>query len=1059
LFVDHRGRVMVCETFRQNQGVTDNRAHDRQWLEADLAARTVQDRIDYHRRLLKDGGASYQRQDDRLRLLQDTNGDGRADRSTVYANRFNQLEEGTGAGVLVRGHDAFYTCIPRLWRLSDIDGDGVAEQRQILSDGFGVRVAFRGHDLHGLIMGHDGRMYFSIGDRGYHVSARQADGSERQLSDPVSGAVFRCEMDGTGLEVFCTGLRNPQELAFDDLGRLFTGDNNSDSGDKARWVYLVQGGDSGWRMHYQYLSDRGPFNREGIWKPYQQSTPAYIIPAVANLADGPAGLACYPGTGFGDSLSGSFLLCDFRGQASNSGIRKLKLKAKGAFFEIAENEPLIWQVLATDVDFGPDGAIFFSDWVNGWDGEGKGRVYRIQDPGHATSELVRATTKLLASDFTKAQPAVLVPLLGHADRRVRLEAQWELAQRGQWQLLASAALNDDAPRHERLHALWGLGQIIRRDRTHREAAAKPLLALLRADDAALVAAAFHALADARVPIPTTLLKEGLSQADAQVQYAALMAVAALGNAETIADVLRHLESNADKDPILRHGGIMALAGQAELSKIASLKDHPSPSVRLAAVVALRKRQHPSIKDFLSDSEPRVLVEVFRAIHDEVALHAHLPLLASWSGRIPKSSPFRDAIWHRYLNAHYRQGGAESVEAVCRLASDPLQSELMRSEALEMLGQWREPGNLDRVLNDHRPITSSKADRDLPALVQSLRDRLAGFATAPNNIRSLAFSVATRLRVKEVVPYLERLVRDTNAPGDERARAIRDLLQLQGDGALELVKQMIYDSSPAVRIAALSSLADWDFDAALGRLRRAVSSDVRQERQAAWDLLGKIAAAEGDAILADGVERYLKGTLQPDCRLNVVEASRTRLAGDLEMAMASHLKELETYKEREPVKYYEDCLEGGDPASGRKLFFERSQLSCLRCHRVQDQGGEVGPVLTDIGGKKDARYLLEAIVAPNAQIAQGFETVNLATDGGLVVSGVLKSEDDAKYVLIQPDGAAVEVEKEEVVARSRGLSSMPADLIKNLNHRELRDLVAYLVSLDGKNPRAVPPGRE
>jgi len=106
--------------------------------------------------------------------------------------------------------------------------------------------------MHGLVLGPDGRIYFSIGDRGYNVLTSEG----RQLVRPDTGAVFRCERDGSQLEVFAYGLRNPQELAFDDFGNLFTGDNNSDSGDKARWVNVVEGGDTGWQMYYQYLPDQ-----------------------------------------------------------------------------------------------------------------------------------------------------------------------------------------------------------------------------------------------------------------------------------------------------------------------------------------------------------------------------------------------------------------------------------------------------------------------------------------------------------------------------------------------------------------------------------------------------------------------------------------------------------------------------------------------------------------------------------------------------------------------------------------------------------------------------------
>lgn len=215
LDVDNRGRVFICESFRQDRGVTDNRGHDKTWLMADLSAMSVQDRIDYHKRLLGDKVNDYTAHDDRIRMLEDTDKDGTSDRTTVFAQNFNKLEEGSGAGVLVRGNQAYFTCIPRLWRLTDKDDDGVAESREVLHDGFGVRVAFRGHDMHGLIIGPDGRLYFSIGDRGYNV-----DTPSGKLFDPESGAVFRCELDGSNLEVFATGLRNPQELAFDDQGYL-----------------------------------------------------------------------------------------------------------------------------------------------------------------------------------------------------------------------------------------------------------------------------------------------------------------------------------------------------------------------------------------------------------------------------------------------------------------------------------------------------------------------------------------------------------------------------------------------------------------------------------------------------------------------------------------------------------------------------------------------------------------------------------------------------------------------------------------------------------------------
>ena len=161
----------------------------------------------------------------------------------------------------------------------------------------------------------------------------------KHLFAPDCGSVLRCEPDGSNLEIFATGLRNPQELAFDNYGNLFTCDNNSDGGDKARWVHVVEGGDSGWRMGYQYLdfpTSRGPWNAEKLWHPRWDGQAAYIVPPIINISDGPSGLAHDPGTGLPAKYRDHFFLADFRGGAGNSGVRSFANKPKGASFELVD---------------------------------------------------------------------------------------------------------------------------------------------------------------------------------------------------------------------------------------------------------------------------------------------------------------------------------------------------------------------------------------------------------------------------------------------------------------------------------------------------------------------------------------------------------------------------------------------------------------------------------------------------------------------------------------------------------------------------------------------------
>ena len=163
--VDEQGRFFVAETFRLHAGVTDIRGKD-DWLDEDLASLTVNDRLAMMKRHLEDGIGSYGIHHDRLKLIEDTDHDGRADRSTVFAEGFNGLLEGLGAGVVARNGEVWYTALPDLWLLRDTDNDGHAEYRRSLHTGFGVRIGFLGHDLHGICFGPDGKLYFSIGGPG-----------------------------------------------------------------------------------------------------------------------------------------------------------------------------------------------------------------------------------------------------------------------------------------------------------------------------------------------------------------------------------------------------------------------------------------------------------------------------------------------------------------------------------------------------------------------------------------------------------------------------------------------------------------------------------------------------------------------------------------------------------------------------------------------------------------------------------------------------------------------------------------------------------------------------
>ncbi|MCA9191531.1 MAG: HEAT repeat domain-containing protein [Planctomycetales bacterium] len=1033
MYVDNSGRVFVCESFRQDRGVTDNRAHDREWLLADLAAQSVQDRIDYHIRLLGSEASEYTAHDDRIRMIVDTDADGKADSSTVFAEGFNKIEDGTGAGILVRGNSAFYTCIPKLWKLSDTNGDGVAEQRDILQDGYGVRVAFRGHDSHGLIIGPDGRLYFSIGDRGYNIETAAG-----QFKNVESGAVFRCELDGSNLEVFATGLRNPQELAFDDYGYLFTGDNNSDSGDRARWVNVMEGGDTGWRMMYQYLPDRGPFNREKIWHPFSADTPAYIVPPIENIGDGPSGLSCYPGTGLSGDFANCFFMVDFRGGAANSGIRLIRVTPKGAFWKVERSEQPIWNILATDADFGPDGALWVCDWVNGWVGEGKGRIYRFTDSVAQKQDIVKEVADLLKSGFESRSVVELQNLLNHLDRRVRLEAQWELAHRGVTAPFLSVLSNRGLGTIARLHALWGLGHTARIHPETRDAIVDEIGTALVDEDLDVRRVAAGIVGDLRLEQLSQKIVSLIGDTEPRVQYAACLAAGKMQLASAIDPVCQLLATADNSDPGLRHAGIMALAGQADLQSIVALKSNTSEAVRIAAVVALRKRQHLGIAEYLADNSTAIRLEAARAIHDVPELHAVLDRVAD-TGILEGDS---DALIHRILNANFRHGGAQAARLVANFAAHPDHSDLMRVEALNMLATWAQPGKLDRVMNRFMPLDDRSADDAKRALEAVVSSAFIGSL----DVQRAAIESATELGISNVNATLKQMAMDVGSDEQLRLDALRGLAKLDSAGIGTVLAALSADASPAIRGEVLELIVETSPENALPAIRRALESKESIERQAAWDAAAKVETSEVTALIEHGLKDYIQGTLPPDVWLNVIEAAEGRVSAESITALNKFEAEMSA---ADPLDAYRDCAFGGDPRNGRSLFFTKTELSCVRCHKVGETGGEVGPILTEIGKTKDNRYLLESIVLPDAKIAENFETVLLLTEDDQIISGILRKETPSMIELINAEGKILEIDPLDVVSRRKGKSAMPVDLIKHMTRRELRDVVAFLSELKGE----------
>lgn len=1034
--IDEKGRFYVIETFRLHNGVTDIRGKD-DWLDEDLACRTVDDRLAMMKRHTGDKISSFAIYSDRVKLIEDRDGDGKADHSTVFAEGFNHTLEGIAAGVLTRKGDVWLANIPNLWLLRDTNGDGVADERKSLHYGYGVRIGFLGHDLHGLRFGPDGKLYFSIGDRGSHI---ETEG--KVVGHPDTGCVFRCNPDGSDLEVFAFGLRNPQELAFDQYGNLFTGDNNSDGGDRARWVYVVEGGDSGWRIGYQFINSpnsRGPWNSEKLWYPQWDGQAAHLVPPIVNLADGPSGLTYYPGTGMSDRYNGHFFLCDFRGGTS-SGIHSFALKPKGASFELIDHEKFLWECLPTDVEFGVEGGIYYTDWVQGWNQTGKGRIYRVFDPAVVQQSIVRETKAILAAGMEGRSLSALAGLLSHQDMRVRQEAQFALADARAVAPLAKVA-RGNSHQLARLHAIWGLGQIISNlklgiSNAERTRATKPLLELLTDKDAEVRAQSAKVLGQCREPGAYEGLIKLLGDSSARVRFFAATSLGKLGRKEAVEPILSMLRENADKDPYLRHAGVMGLTGINDIDSLLAAAKDASPAGRMAVLLAMRRMHRAEIGQFLNDSEPLLVTEAARAINDG-PVNGAMPELAAIINRTGLSEP----ALRRVLNANFRHGTVEAATALSRFAQKDAADGQFRSEALLALADWPKPSGRDRITGVWRPISATreaKVARD--ALEPVLSDILR---TAPENVRLAAIQAIVRLEITESDSVLFELVKDTKAKAMVRVEALKALAAHKDARLKDAVNFAANDSEEALRTESVRLQSKIQPSDAVVQMVSVLEKGSITEMQNAFEMLGTIESVAASEVLSRYLDKLLAGQISIELQLDLLEAAGKSSSP----AIKSKLAQYESAQNKsDPLAAYRITLHGGDAQQGRKLFFERAEAACLRCHKVNGEGGDVGPELTGVGSRQTREYLLESVLLPNKQIAQGFESLIVTLKGGMAYAGVLKKENEKELVLNSPEDGLITVLKAEITSRNRGVSPMPEGMASILSKQDLRNLVEFLAGL-------------
>ncbi|MBX2819086.1 MAG: HEAT repeat domain-containing protein [Rhodothermaceae bacterium] len=974
LYIDDEGRAFYSKTNRQDNSEFDIRGHQ-DWMIESISFRTPEDRRQFLRRELAperselnknrlddlNGDGSHDWLDltiekEEIFRIEDTSGDGIADRSLRIVEDFNEEHTDVAGALLYHDGELFVGVGPDMWKMQDTDGDGLMDEKTSISNGYAIHIGFGAHGMSGLTVGPDGKLYWGIGDIGFHG----VDQTGKLWDYSNQGVIVRSNPDGSDFEVYAAGLRNTHEFVFDEYGNLISEDNDGDHpGEKERIVYITNGSDSGWRTNWQFGKYTDPKNNqykvwmdEDYFKPHFTGQAAHITPPISLYHSGPAGMKYNPGTALSSRWKNHFFVAQFVGNPTRSMVHAFKLKPKGASFELDGEEIAIQGVLTSGMAFGPDGALYLADWINGWGTKEEGRIWKLDAPGSDLKAIREQVKNILASDLDELSNKQLSALLFHDDMRVRQKAQFALAKRGKkGARVFRAVVKQRNHQLARIHALWGLAQLTRQDDKY----GKQILKYVGDADPEIRAQAAKMLGDVRYAPGGESLIELLEDAEARPQFFAAEALGRIRYAPAVSPIVNLLEANNDEDVYLRHAGALALSRIGDEEAIMELEDHRSKAVRLAAVVALKRLGHPGVAEFLDDGDEQIVTDAARAINDDASIEAALPALAEL---LESTSFTNEPLLRRSINANSRVGDAESAARLAEFARRSDVSTALRVEALDALSVWGDPSVVDRVDGTYRGPDQRSADPAVNVLVP-----LADNLLAADKAIAVAFlEAANTLKVASLENTMSEVL--ANHRSEEVRLAALNALHSVNEGEIpDVLAGAIKDDSERVRMQALSFLPDQGVseEQKVQLLAEVLERGSIEEQQEVFQALGKLGGA-AEQVLDAHVDSLASGSLSPATYLELIESIE-------EIGTPTLMEKVQAATSDMPAHF--ESLEGGDRREGARVFYQNPAGQCTRCHNAGRGGGDVGPHLGTIATQLSRQELLESLVEPSKRIAPGY----------------------------------------------------------------------------------------
>jgi len=962
---------------------------------------------------------------DSVLIVTDEDGDGVADTTKTFATGFNCIQSLTW-----KGKDLWVANAPDFTVVRDLDGDDEADEYVLIWTDMGNLE----HGLHGLNWGPDGKLYMTKGNsKGYSkdrfaprpfrtmwdapypadapdyppIQVFTKDTYKKSYHNPSddwgrTGGVFRCDDMGANPEIISLGLRNPWDMAFDEGFNAIGSDNDQDGGDKIFMPFF--GAHFGWGHPWSY-------DWRGVNHPptVKASGPYQIGSAT--------GTKFYAGSRFPEAYRNVYFLNDWQ--------RKVTFvhrpKWEGALLQSDREEMEIFaspedgSVYApSDLEIGPDGALYINGWDRGYgvqwkdgvhNGEmtSQGRIFRIRHkdfPLRPRSEWDTAKRRKPYSNWTFAE---LIEDFGPESLPVwRVDAQEELvrrdaAVRGDLLTALNAGSN---PMGVETYLAWTLGRIQPKDDsidrlfgenvTSSDASLNLRIQSLRIlahrvrnfkPGARLPASVAEALKDPEPRIRFDAV-QAIWQAD-QTQFTAALAASTAKETDEITfysawNALRHLGTVAERKELLkseeanvRFATLMSFLGTPEIAYdelIAIVEDDPDPRMQewalrwvLTGAPGRIKERRPSRQRGLND-----VMAVTKMVRGSV----DKPIRRFLIDLLPKVERINDEGWQdlQQLHNELKEQTAHPLTREERIAFIGAFAHHQNSMGL----LWEELRNEDDALQE-------AAVNAFVELRNPGRDFLSDRMNPGDDLR----------RQKAIIESLSRFDHERQS-WTPRGHSIRALGQLS---------DATNDPSLRAKILALVLSMDWALVEVARELTEAAADDADPR---VYNLAAPLAAKLGAAI---------------------------ELGEKPQAATAPEVLAL---------------VDGADPKNGEKLFHDKTRSNCASCHQVDGIGAQFAPPLSDVGIRMTRELIVESILLPSAKITEGYHVSTILTKDGKALLGVIRKETDTKLELFLADARSLELDTANIQLRQATTQSiMPGNMGEILGAKEIADLVAWL----------------